>query len=237
MSKELVTLVFKKAEREIGSSVKTRLATHLSDMLLEDYKYSLSERSLRDYYTNYIEKEEANNDDLKPKLILHFCQYLGYENYAEFVSVNPSEVKVATSKGLGIKGSDKKPKKGVVLFFVTFVLGGLSYFGFIKDDGNCMVWKEDHYERTVCSGAALERPLTEIILQEFRKVEHFDSLVERKTKGMELWYDKSNGKVEFFTYHGYHPENNKALKSVTDHIFQTYVLNKSKDSLEIGLTD
>gem|GEM_PF-994797 len=237
MSKELVTLVFKKAEREIGSSVKTRLATHLSDMLLEDYKYTLSERSLRDYYTSYVEKEEGNHEDLKPKLILHFCQYLGYKDYAGFVTDHPSEVQAPAAKVKGIRGINKSPKKGVVLFFSALTLSGLSYFGFIKDDGNCMVWKEDHYERTVCSGAVLERPLTEIILQEFRKVEHFDSLVERKTKGMELWYDKSNGKVEFFTYHGYHPENNKALKSVTDHIFQTYVLNKSKDSLEIGLSD
>ncbi|TQO37515.1 hypothetical protein GQ41_2124 [Arenibacter algicola] len=235
MSKKLVTLVFEKAEREIGSPVKTRLATHLSDMLLENYKYSLNERTLRDYYTAYVEKENTNNEDLKPKLILHFCQYLGYENYADFVSANPSGVKTPTSKGLEVKGIDKKPKKGIVLFFSALTLGSLLYFGFVKDEGNCMVWKEDHYERTVCSGASLERPLTELILKEFRKVEHFDSLMERKTKGKELWYDKSNGKVEFFTYHGYHPENNKALKSVTDHIFKTYVLDR--DAERIGLSD
>ena len=102
MSKKLITLVFEKAEREIGSPVKTRLATHLSDMLQENYKYSLNERTLRDYYTNYIEKEESINDDLKPKLILHFCQYLGYKDYADFVSTNPSEAKAARSKRLSI---------------------------------------------------------------------------------------------------------------------------------------
>lgn len=237
MSKKLITLVFEKAEREIGSPVKTRLATHLSDMLQENYKYSLNERTIRDYYTNYIEKEEAINDDLKPKLILHFCQYLGYKDYAHFVSANPTEVKFATSKGLGIKGIDRKPKKGLVLFFSALALGGLSYFGFVKEEENCMVWKENHYERTVCTGAPLERPYEDLILQKFRKIEHFDSLVERKAKGKELWYDKSNGKVEFFTYHGRRPENNKPLKSVTDYIYQTYVLDKKKDSEQIGLTD
>lgn len=235
MSKKLITLVFEKAEREIGSPVKTRLATHLSDMLQENYKYSLNERTIRDYYTNYIEKEEAINDDLKPKLILYFCQYLGYKDYADFVSAGPSEVKRERSNDLVVSGIDKKLKNGVILFFSALAIGGLSYFGFVKDEGNCMVWKEDHYERTDCSGASLERPLTELILREFRKIEHFDSLVERKTKGKELWYDKSNGKVEFFTYHGYHPENNKALKSVTDHIFQTYVLDR--DAERIGLSD
>lgn len=235
MSKELITLVFKKAEIEIGSSVKTRLAKHLADILLDDYKYPINERTLRDYYTTHIEKDETNNEELKPQLIKYFCQYLGYRDYAHFVSEQPSEAKMATSKSLGVKGIDKKPKNGVILFFSALALGGLSYFGFVKDEGNCMVWKEDHYERTVCSGASLERPLTELILKEFKKVEHFDSLIERKTKGKELWYDKSNGKVEFFTYHGYHPENNKALKSVTDHIFKTYVLDR--DAERIGLSD
>ena len=100
-----------------------------------------------------------------------------------------------------------------------------------------MIWNEDHYERTVCTGAPLERPYENLILQKFRKIEHFDSLVERMAKGKELWYDKSNGKVEFFTYHGRSPENNKPLKSVTDYIYQTYVLDKKKDSEQIGLTD
>lgn len=237
MSKELVTLVFEKAEIEIGSSVKTRLAKHLSDILLDDYKYPINERTLRDYYTAYVEKEEANNEELKPKLISHFCNYLGYKDYADFVSANPSEVKTPTSKGLGIKGIDKKLKKGGVLFFSALTLSGVSYFGFVKEEEKCMVWKENHYERTVCSGAPLERPLTELILKEFRKIEHFDSLVDRKTKGKELWYDKSNGKVEFFTYHGYHPENNKALKSVTDYIYQTYVLDKREAAEQIGLSE
>ena len=237
MSKELVTLVFKKAEIEIGSTVKTRLAKHLSDILLDDYKYPINERTLRDYYTAYIEKNEANNEELKPKLISHFCEYLGYEDYADFVSANPSKVKVATPIALGKKHIDKTPKKGVVLFFSALTLSGLSYFGFVKEEENCMVWKVDHYERTVCSGVPLESPLTELILEEFRKIENFDSLVDRKTKGKELWYDKSNGKVEFFTYHGYHPENNKPLKSVTDYIYQTYVLDKRKDAEQISLKD
>ncbi|MCM4171831.1 hypothetical protein DHD32_10085 [Arenibacter sp. TNZ] len=235
MSKKLILLVFEKAERETGSSKKTRRAQHLSDMLLEDYKYQISERTIRDYYTTYLEKEGANNEELKPQLILYFCKYLGYDNYASFVSEHPSEVKVAAPEIIGIKGLNKKSKNGVILSFSGLVLSVLVYFGFVNEEENCMVWKGNHYEKTVCTGATLERPFAELILLEFRQIEHIDSLVERKAIGKELWYDKSNGKVEFFTYHGYHPENNKALKSVTDHIFQTYVLEKGKDSLEIGL--
>ncbi|RTE53954.1 hypothetical protein EHW67_08450 [Arenibacter aquaticus] len=237
MSKELVTLVFKKAEIEIGSSVKTRMAQYLADILLDDYKYPISERTLRDYYTAFVEKEEANNEELKPQLITCFCNYLGYDNYASFVTEHPFEKKELPSKRVVEVGADSKNKNRIILFSSALAFTGLSYFGFVKEEENCMVWKENHYERTACTGASLESPLKELILEEFRKIENFDSLVDRKTKGKELWYDKSNGKVEFFTYHGYHPENNKPLKSVTDHIYQTYVLDKRKDAEQIGLKD
>lgn len=212
------------------------MATYLSDILQDEYKYPISERTLRDYYTAFVEKEDADKEDLKPKLILHFCQYLGYKDYASFITDHPSEVNAPAAIEKGIKGINKSPKKGAVLFFSALTLSGLSYFGFVKEEENCMVWKVNHYERTVCTGTPLEKPLEELILGEFRKVEHFDSLVDRKTKGKELWYDKSNGKVEFFTYHGYHPENNKALKNVTDYIFKTHVLDRRNQLEQAGPT-
>ncbi|MCM4150029.1 hypothetical protein DHD05_00355 [Arenibacter sp. N53] len=243
MSKKLITLVFEKAEGEIGSPVKTRLATHLSDMLQENYKYSLNERTLRDYYTNYIEKEEANNEDLKPQLIKCFCQYLGFKDYAHFIAEHPSEIEVSTEEKNEEKvevndvGVFKKYKEALILVFSAITITCLTYFGFVKEEQNCMIWRENHYEQTVCTGDPMEIPINALILKNLRRITEIDSLLERKEKRKELWYDKSNGKVEFFTYHGYHPENKKALKNVTDHIFQTYALDKSKDSLEIGLSD
>ncbi|MDL5515053.1 hypothetical protein QSE00_24800 [Arenibacter sp. M-2] len=238
MSKELITLVFEKAEKETGSTVKTRLAQHLSDILLEEYKYQISERRLRDYYTNYVEKEESTNEELRPKLLEGLCNYLGYDNYAGFVVDHPSEIEVSIGQKVEEKkGLIEKYKEAFILAFSVITITCLTYFGFVKEEQNCMIWRENHYEQTVCTGDHLEIPINALILKNFRRITEIDSLLERRKNRKELWYDKSNGKVEFFTYHGYHPENNKALKTVTDHIFKTYVLEKGKDSLEIGLSD
>lgn len=236
MTRELIDQTFKKAEKETGSKIKSRLAQYLSDLLVEDYKYQISERRLRDYYTNYIEKDTEVFEDLKPQLILHLCNYLGYENYADFVVENPSTensgneiLKLKINGGnLGIKS---KYKNRIYLIFLTIVFSGLTYFGFVKEEKKCMIWKENHFEKTVCTGQPLSSPLNELILEKFKKIEHLDSIVARKNKNKELWYDKSNGEVEFFTYHGYHPITKKPLKNVTDYIIETYVLRRINDSL------
>ena len=84
MSKEVLLHAFKKAKNEIGSSKKTHLSTHISDLLFEDYKYQIHERTLRDYYTNYQKNTSDYESELKPKLIECLCRYLGYYNYASF---------------------------------------------------------------------------------------------------------------------------------------------------------
>tara|TARA_R110002033_G_scaffold66981_3_gene117962 strand:+ start:7468 stop:8199 length:732 start_codon:yes stop_codon:yes gene_type:complete len=241
MSKKLIKLVFKKVEEEIGPSRKTQKAKYLSVLLLENHGYPISERRLRDYYTNYIEKEETNNEALRPQLIEPLCKYLGYNNYAGFVLAHPSELEVSSSEEEeereiveeGKKGFWEDYKDRIVLISSAIAISVLIYFGFIKEEQNCMVWRRDHYEQTICSGDSNEKPLEELILKRFRKVVVRDSLIKRKANNQELWYDKSNGHVEFFTYHGEHPLNNKPLKGVTDYIFKTYVLDKMNDSINI----
>ena len=206
MSKKLIKLVFKKVEEEIGPSRKTQKAKYLSVLLLENHGYPISERRLRDYYTNYIEKEETNNEALRPQLIEPLCKYLGYNNYAGFVLAHPSELEVSSS--------EEEEEREIV------------------EEGKKGFW-EDYKEQTICSGDSNEKPLEELILKRFRKVVVRDSLIKRKANNQELWYDKSNGHVEFFTYHGEHPLNNKPLKGVTDYIFKTYVLDKMNDSINI----
>ena len=245
MSQLLIKLAFEKAEIEIGSSVKSQKAQHISDVLLEDYKYPISERRLRDYFTNYVENNNANNEALKAQLIEPLCKYLGYKNYASFVLGNQTELEPlstkreeenekeeVSSKGKIGVGLVSKNKNSLILFSSAIVLSGLTYFGLVQEDEKCMIWKEDHYEKTVCTGTDLERPFEELIFKEFRKIDHLDSLVARRENQKELWYAKTKGTVEFFTYHGYHPENNEDLKVVTDYIFKKYVLGQKKINIE-----
>lgn len=85
MSVELLVLAFEKAKKEIGSGKKTHLAQHLSDLLQENYNYMIHERTLRDYFTKYKTNNMSMQCDLKPKLIACFCNYLGYEDFADYV--------------------------------------------------------------------------------------------------------------------------------------------------------
>ena len=39
-----------------------------------------------------------------------------------------------------------------------------------------------------------------------------------------VWYNKSDGKVEFFTNYGLHPENGKTLKPISKYILNKYAL-------------
>ena len=229
MSKLLITLAFEKAENEIGSSVKNRLAKHLAFVLNEEYKYPISDRTIRDYYKYYVETNERVGEDLKPNLILYICKYLGYQNYASFVNKYPSEKKKESYPGNIGGGVKTKNKNSLILFSSAIALSGLTYFGFVKEDKNCMIWQDTHYEQTTCTGDISEIPNNAILLNNFRRITNIDSLLERRNQQKELWYAKTNGVVEFFTYHGYHPTNKKPLKNVTDYIFKTYVLDKMND--------
>lgn len=89
----------------------------------------------------------------------------------------------------------------------------------------CMFWKNDHYEEVFCDEkieGANVIALNEERLKLFRKIKSPDTLTAENAMG-KIWYDKSDKKVEFFTYYGIHPTNGKTLKPVTPYILETYV--------------
>ncbi len=88
MSKEVLLAAFKKAGKEINSSKKTHRAKCISDFLLDEFKFSISERSLRDYYNYYDSGNYDVEKELKPVVTKNLCRYLGFENYEDFVLTN-----------------------------------------------------------------------------------------------------------------------------------------------------
>ena len=54
------------------------------------------------------------------------------------------------------------------------IVGNLAYIGLVNDE-KCMVWVNDHYERSDCSGQALEFEMNETELIKFRKIEVCDT--------------------------------------------------------------
>ncbi len=87
---------------------------------------------------------------------------------------------------------------------------------------NCMVWMEDHYEKIDCNDPEINGysvKLDEELLEHFRKVSYSDTLTFFNLYGKPLiWYSKSNGVYELFTYHGLHPVTGKTLKPITETI-------------------
>jgi hypothetical protein len=224
MSKEVLLRAFKRAGEEIGSSKKTHLSTLISEMLLEDFKYTVSERSLRDYYTNYLNGTIATQEDLKPKLIECLCKYLGYSNYAEFVRENPNEGDLKDKSPVTSKVKKnfktKFGKIGAIAAVPLLLLtGAVGYNGFVAEEENCMIWVKDHFESTICTGSEFERSLEKMTREKMKKVVVFDTI----DRGDNLWYDKSDNELEFFTSPGIHPTNGKTLKPVTTYIYQKYI--------------
>ncbi|MBO0590594.1 hypothetical protein I2486_04170 [Cellulophaga sp. E16_2] len=243
MSKKLITLVFEKSETDIGSKVKNRMAQHLSEVLSDEYNYPFSTKSFTNLYNKFIEADTPANEDLKPELTKCLCKYLGYKNYAEFVTAHPSELEEpkiivepiitkdsepeiqepvkSTSFGFFNQGRNK-----IVSLISVVVISTLTYFGFVREKQNCMVWQEDHYVQSACAGAKYEEPYQELLVLNFRKINDLEEVRARYEQHQELWYLKTGGEVEFFTYYNVHPVYHKGLHKVTDYMYKTHVLDK-----------
>ncbi len=258
MSIKLLALAFEKAEKEIGSSKKTHLARHLSDLLLEDYKYIINERTLRDYYTSYKNKENDFQDDLKPKLIKCLCRYLGFKDYADFINQKEGsgnielEEEEEESSEIDKKEKDKKKRRWIITISISVVFAIIfvntpvvkdlifkSSKPIIKTEG-CMTWADSLYVAVSCDEAPLSKygtdvkPLDQMEMKNMKKVEvdaAYEFFFEGDTEKPLIWYYKTKeGEIEYFTAPGLHPVNDKTLRKITKGIIEKYVpIHKNRE--------
>lgn len=94
-----------------------------------------------------------------------------------------------------------------------------------KTTMQCMFWNYDHFQKSFCGDFKGGKQL--IAFDEntmlIKKITRPDTLTPENAMG-KVWYDKTNGRVEFFTHYGIHPENGKTLKKVTTRILEKYAL-------------
>lgn len=87
----------------------------------------------------------------------------------------------------------------------------------------CMYWNGEFYEEVFCDELIAGKEIialnkeTELL----RKITRPDTLTIENALG-KVWYVKSNRRVEFFTYHGIHPENGKTLREATAYMIEKY---------------
>ncbi len=221
---ELIELVFEKAQKESKKKPIHGLASYLSTKFLENFQFSIDVNTFTRYYKGYIlknGKRQVPTDDVLNAL----CQYLDYTGFKDF-EMKSEEGIVQRALRREIKALKKRMERitFIGLIGAVFLLGVLGFFVSKYYKKNCMVWMGDHYAKIRCSGLENERKLDEVVLLKMQKIENPQQCKH------DLWYDKSDNKVSFFTYFGEHPTNGKTLKQVTEHICEKYILEK-RDSV------
>ncbi len=118
-----------------------------------------------------------------------------------------------------------KPWKKIIITISFIGIAAIIYFIPDWEQNDCMIWSNDHYEKIACDKTSNPNLFyNQNIVENFKRVE-LDTTTEVFFKdGKALyWYDKEDGKIEFFTKGGKHPVNNKVLKPVTQTIIRKYV--------------
>lgn len=223
---------YEKAEREIPGSVsRTAILTYLSETILLNYKFQVSERTLRNLYQESL---QTNTDiRISSDLLQKLCLYLGYDSYQEFLSAH-----FPTSQpSFWVRN---KKTWGLALVVAGLLLT-VNFISFLSDDASpcakqkmALQWQDSLYIlvpvdlNKIKTGA--QKPCDENLLTGFRKVNPDASYpFFSSTKNPLLFYEKGrDGTYEFFTMLDYHPETHRPLKPITPYIIEKYIINKKQ---------
>lgn len=213
--------VFAKAKEESGENSLRKWAEYISEYLLEEGSYALSVKTLERYYKG----ETRPNMEKRNKLSM-FLGYSGYKDYmagSQETQTNyrdPDEIETS----IGITNY-KKPAIFLICLFGILILGA-GYLGFSSGSEDCMVWKEDHYEVTPCEGKSEETKKIPYLLKNFRQIQVSDTTTFFKNGKANVWYDKNDNELYFFSAPGINPETGKTVKEITDYMINKYVLTE-----------
>lgn len=201
--------VFEKAMEESGVETANGLSRYLNEAL-ED---GISERNLTRYYNFFVlhrEKEETWPDGGSRTILARFLGHKDYKAYRkEWKKEHQAEVSQKKEKSLKWKLWGSLTVNGLLLL-------GLLFMGIKINKKSCMRWQDDRYQKCSCSGNPGESAL------DLETLEHMRLVKDAASFNGELWYDKSNNKVEFFSFYGKHPINGKTLKKATPYMIETH---------------
>ncbi|MBP2831889.1 hypothetical protein J8281_06780 [Aquimarina sp. U1-2] len=126
------------------------------------------------------------------------------------------------------KDGIREGKLKKIVITITFIgITILIYFIPNWEQKDCMIWKENHYEKTTCGTTSYPDVLyDQNLVENFKKVKLDTTMVFFKNGKALFWYDREGGDIEFFTTGGRHPVNNKILRPVTETIVRKYVFGE-----------
>lgn len=239
MHKHLIIAAFDKAKDHaqlegITNPSKSHMATLLSDYILQEVKFSITDRRLRDYYNEAIVIQTDKDIKIAQQDVINgLCQYLGYESYQAFLG-NPSHAVVPKDVPTTHLPPKSKPltfvKKHRTLLLSLLVVTVLVIY-IVKINQLCwMVWNGETYEEAPYKAELVQNGTLKICnadrLEHFRQLKTItcDTEFFNADGSVKVWYGKNkNGDLEYFTSHGLHPETGKTLKPITMYMIRKYV--------------
>tara|TARA_R110001583_G_scaffold68241_1_gene194399 strand:+ start:3683 stop:4378 length:696 start_codon:yes stop_codon:yes gene_type:complete len=230
MLEKLLRQLFEKIDNERDNDKKTKNgnAIYFIERVLEE-KFSkpnyISSKTLKGYFEKYVEGKENNSGEPSTELKNLIAQYLNFENYLDFENKN--------SKGYLLKINKMRTalksipiRKLLLPAIITASIGSGLYINAGKN-GNCIIWKENHYEIVECSTDFSTPMLKNVDYKNFKKIEESE-INEFFINGKPvIWYGKStNGEFEYFNSRGVHPITGNELKPITKYIINKHIINK-----------
>ncbi|WP_405199364.1 hypothetical protein [Christiangramia sp. LLG6405-1] len=218
--KKFLEEIFKKAEKESGIKSLRGKCEYISESLLENFKYQLSYKSLERYY---------KNDSIpKGETIDILARYLGYSDYNEYLlsknSAENNKLEINVTKEPKGQYAIKGFRQWVLIALIPLICTA-GYISFMNESEECMIWVEDHYESKKCEGERGEQIYRAYLVENFRQIEVSDTTSFFKNGEVQVWYDKFNNELYYFTAPGINPENGKTLRPITNYMINKYVLS------------
>lgn len=216
-----ITLSYKSFETYYKSIVEKEEDYNIKPIILDDLSKYLGFDSFRDYCFGWKSFEYKINQAISKlaitiinKPLLTMPEFMTKQSSFGIAGVVIIMLFFTGNAFLSNKKGGKESNKSLSFF------GGSE----VVKKKECMYWGGEEYKLAYCDDKDPQHnviPLDTLQLKYLKKITRPDTLTAENAMGI-VWYDKSNNNVEFFTNHGKHPENGKALKDVTARILDNY---------------
>lgn len=233
MIKKLFLKAFKKAKQQSGKTTKNGLATHLEQIFEEQLGFRVNRITFSRYYEQFIENKGNQSTNPKTDLLNQIAKYLDFDSYEDFVKKNEiadhSDIGISISSGITKIELVKKYKYYFIVVFILII----TYSIFELTEQRWMIWNEVEYVEVDFDLDKYD--IKQLKRYDENKIKHFkkiavdcDTTKFYKTDGSaNIWYGKNYKKeLQYFTYHGLHPETGKALKHITDYMIDNHICGK-----------
>ena len=231
MLKELLKQLYSKLESEFENDRKNKTGNFdfFEERVLKEERFkkypnvSVTSKTMKNYYEKHVEGRKNKSKEPTTDLKNLIAEYLDYKNYADFVLSNTSS-ELPKRK---TKATDLSPKKWYQKYFNEIAISSavlfISLFSFFiyknnyAVNHNCIVWNGKYYEESSCLVEnSINNSNHAINITVFKKVTVTKNTTFFKNGRAIIWYGKNKeGKREFFSDRGFHPETLKELKPIT----------------------